>query len=151
MKRLLTAIGLLGALAVGAFYAVTGNLALGATSFPAVGAGEGQAIVLTLNRQYTATTTNVVKFALPYKAKLLGVSATARASGGTTPTLTVDVMEGGVTVLSAPVAITAGTVAEATITDAQLADEAVVTVNLAIGGGSPTWDDITVTLTVVRN
>ena len=122
-----------------------------ATNFPAVGAGEGQAIVLTLNRQYTSTTTNVVKFTLPYKAQLLGVSATARASGGTSPTLTVDVMEGGVTVLSAPISITAGTVAEGTVTDAALADEALMTVNLAIGGTSPTWDDITVTLTVVRN
>ncbi|MEX2372411.1 MAG: hypothetical protein WD800_01285, partial [Dehalococcoidia bacterium] len=69
---------------------------------------------------------------------------------GTTPTLTVDVLEGGVTVLSAPIAVTAGTVAEGTITDANLADESTITVNLVITGTSPTWNDITVLLTLVR-
>lgn len=100
--------------------------------------------------QYTATTAGVVKFALPFPAKLIGVSATARASGGTTPTLTVDVKEAGATVLTAPISITAGTVAEGTIADAALADEAVITVDLTIGGTSPTWNDITVLLTVAR-
>lgn len=108
-------------------------------------------IPLQLAKQYTATTANVVRFAIPFKARLVGVSATARASGGTSPTLTVDVLEGGVSVLSAPIAVTAGTVAEGTVTDAALADEALITVSLAITGTSPTWDDITVLLTVVRN
>lgn len=151
MRRLVTAVGLLGALAVGAFYLFASIPAHSATNFPAVGAGEGQAMVFTLNRQYTVTTANVVKIAIPFKAQIVGVTATARASGGTSPTLTVDVLEAGATVLSAPIAITAGTVAEGTITDSAIADEALVTVNLAIGGTSPTWDDITVTLSVIRN
>lgn len=100
--------------------------------------------------QYTATTASVVRFKLPYAAKLVGVSATARASGGTTPTLTVDVKEGGTTVLSAPVAITAGTVSEGTVSDSLLADESTITADLTIGGTSPTWNDITLLLTVVR-
>ena len=103
-----------------------------------------------ISGQYTATTTGVVKFALPFPAKLVGVSTTARASGGTTPTLTVDVKEGGTTVLSAPISVTAGTVSEGTVTDSALADEASMTVDLTIGGTSPTWNDITVLLTVVR-
>lgn len=103
-----------------------------------------------ISGQYTANTTAVVRFAMPFPARLVGVQATARASGGTSPTLTVDVMEAGVTVLSAPVAVTAGAVAFGTITDDTIADEAAVTVNLAIGGTSPTWNDIVVILTVVR-
>lgn len=100
--------------------------------------------------QRTTTTAAVVKFKLPFKAKLIGVSATARASGGTTPTLTVDLQQGGVTVLSAPIAVTAGTVAEGTVTTATLTDEATITVDLAITGTNPTWDDITILLTLVR-
>lgn len=100
--------------------------------------------------QYTADTTAVIKVTLPFKAKLIGVSATARASGGTTPTLTVDLLQGGTTVLSAPIAITAGTVAEGTVTTATLTDEASITVNLVITGTTPTWNDITILLTLVR-
>ena len=104
-----------------------------------------------LNRQYTATTAGVVRFKLPYPARLVTVQAAARASGGTTPTLTVDVLEAGTTVLSTPVSVTAGSVAEATISDAEIADEAVVTVDLAIGGTNPTWDDITVVMVIRRH
>ena len=103
-----------------------------------------------LNKQYIATTAGVLRFKMPYPATLITVQATARASGGTSPTLTVDILEAGVTVLSAPVSVTAGTVSEATITDANIADEAVVTANLAITGTSPTWDDITIVLVVAR-
>jgi hypothetical protein len=103
-----------------------------------------------LNRQYTATTAGVLRFKMPYPAILITVQATARASGGTSPTLTVDILETAVSVLSAPVSVTAGTVSEATITDANIADEAVVTANLAITGTSPTWDDITIVLVIAR-
>jgi len=109
-----------------------------------------QIIPFHISGQYTATTAAVVRFKLPYAAKLVGVSATARASGGTTPTLTVDVKEGGTTVLSAPVAITAGTVSEGTVSDSLLADESTITADLTIGGTSPTWNDIVLLLTVVR-
>lgn len=103
-----------------------------------------------LSGQYTATATSAVKFTLPFKAKLIGVQANARASGGTSPTLTVDVLAGGTSVLSSAISITAGTVAEGTIATSALADEATITVTLTIGGTSPTWNDITVLLTLVR-
>lgn len=104
-----------------------------------------------ISGQYTATATGIVKFNFPFKAQVVSVQANARASGGTSPTLTVDVMTAGVSLLSTPVAITAGTVAEATLATATtIADEDAVTVNFAIGGTSPTWNDITVVLTVVR-
>lgn len=110
-----------------------------------------QMIAFHISGQYTATTAAVVRFNLPFAATLIGAQASARASGGTSPTLTVDVKAGGSTVLSAPITVTAGAVAEGTITTATLADEAAITVDLTIGGTSPTWNDITVVLTIVRN
>jgi len=53
-------------------------------------------------------------------------------------------------VLSAPIAITAGTVSEGTVSDSLLADESTITADLTIGGTSPTWNDIILLLTVVR-
>jgi hypothetical protein len=47
--------------------------------------------------QYTATTAGVVKFNLPFKAQADRRRRLARASGGTSPTLTVDVKAGGTT------------------------------------------------------
>lgn len=110
-----------------------------------------QIVPLVISGQYTATTTGVVQIKLPFKARLVGVSATARASGGTSPTLTVNVKQGATSVLSAPIGITAGTVAEGTISSSQLADESTLTVDLTIGGTSPTWNDISVVLTLARN
>jgi hypothetical protein len=103
-----------------------------------------------ISGQYTATTAGVIRFAIPFKARLVGVGASARASGGTTPTLTVDVLVGGTTLLSAPITVTAGAYAEGTISTAAIADEGAVTVDLTIGGTSPTWNDITVVLTLLR-
>lgn len=118
-----------------------------------IGPGSSAYHILTfsINKQYTATTAGVVRFKMPYPARLVTVQATARASGGTTPTLTVDVLEAGTTVLSSAVSVTAGTVSEATISDAEIADEAVVTVDLTIGGTTPTWDDITVVMVIRRH
>lgn len=102
--------------------------------------------------QYAADVTAVARIKLPCPGKVLGVSASARASGGTTPTLTVDVLDDGTSILSSPVAVTAGSVAEATLdsTKTAIADESVLTVNLAITGTTPTWDDIDVLVTLVR-
>lgn len=123
-----------------------------ATPNVAVGAGQVVVIPFHISGQYTASTTAVVKFDMPFPCTVLGVGATARASGGTTPTLTVDVLKGAspASILSAPISITAGTYSEGTIATAAIADETPVTVDLAIGGTSPTWNDITVLITVAR-
>lgn len=104
-----------------------------------------------LQGQHTANVTAAARIKLPFPAKVLGVSASARASGGTTPTLTVDVLDDGVSMLSAPITVTAGAVAEGTVAAATVADESLLTVNLAIGGSTPTWDDIDVLVTLVRH
>jgi hypothetical protein len=104
-----------------------------------------------ISGQYTATTAGVVKFNLPFRARLVGIGTNARASGGTSPTLTVDLKVTGVSILTAPISVTAGTYAEGVIgTSSQIPDEASVTVDLNIGGTSPTWNDITVLLTLIR-
>jgi hypothetical protein len=108
------------------------------------------AIPFHVSGQYTTTTAAIIRFALPFKGKLVGVGASARASGGTTPTLTVDVKAGGVTVLSAPFAVTAGAYSEGTISVPNIADEAAITVDFTIGGTTPTWNDMVVFLTFVR-
>lgn len=109
-----------------------------------------QIVPLVISGQYTATTAGVVQIKMPFKAKVIGVSATARASGGTSPTLTVGIKQGATAVLSAPISITAGAVSEGSVANPLLPDESTVTVDLTIGGTSPTWNDISVLLTVVR-
>ena len=104
-----------------------------------------------LDGQFTADTTAVVRLRLPFKAHVLGVSASARASGGTTPTLTVNVKDDGTTILSAPIAVTAAAVSEGTVTAPSIADESVITIDLVITGTSPTWDDVDVLITLFRN
>lgn len=97
---------------------------------------------LVIGGQRIATAAAVARFKLPFPATLLAVQASARASGGTTPTLDIDVQEAGTTLLSAAMSITAGAVTQGVIADKNLADEAEMTVDLAITGSSPTWDDI---------
>lgn len=106
-------------------------------------------VAITLSGQRTATTASVASIKVPAKMKLIGVSATARASGGTTPTLTVDVLAASTSLLSAPFAVTAGAVSEGAIATATIADETVVNINLAITGTNPTWDDISILLTFI--
>lgn len=121
-----------------------------ATNVPSIATPGVSAIPLVLSGQRTATTAAVALFKVPFAVRLLGVSASARASGGTTPTLAVDIQDDGASVLSAPIAVTAGAVAEGALAHPDVADESLITVDLAIGGTTPTWDDITVLLTVVR-
>lgn len=133
---------------------------LGAFSAPATAATPNYAVAIPnivvipfhVSGQYTATTANVVKFNMPFKARLIGVGATARASGGTTPTLTVDLKDDTVSVLSSAISITAGTYSEGTLVTANqpVLDESVMTVDFTIGGTSPTWNDITIFITAVR-
>lgn len=144
MKRFRSMIlGLLAGLtlAVGAAQAATPNYSI---AVPGV-----QMVPFQLDGQFTATITPI-QFTLPFPATLIGFSGTCAASGGTSPTLTMDLEDDGTSVLSAAVSITAGTVAEGTVSTASLGDESDMTVVFTIGGTSPTWDDCTVLLTLIR-
>lgn len=144
-----TALLALAAAGLAALIAAFAPPARGATPNVAVGAGQVMVLPFFIAGQRTATVTPI-RFAMPQPCELLGVGATARASGGTSPTLTVDVQDDGTSVLSSPISVTAGTWSEGTIANAAVADESVMTVVLTIGGTSPTWDDITVVLTCAR-
>lgn len=123
---------------------------IAATTNPSPASPGYMVLPIHVSGQYTATAAGVVKFKMPFPATVVHASATARASGGTSPTLTVDVLEAGTTILSSAISITAGTVSDGTLSDTALADEAAVTVDLTIGGTSPTWNDITVLLVLKR-
>ncbi|MBC8018606.1 MAG: hypothetical protein H7X83_08825 [Verrucomicrobia bacterium] len=143
MKKLLSFILL-------ALTMMVANAAFAATTNPPPGAPGYLVLPFQISQQFTTTTAGVVRFKAPFGCRVMSVSASARASGGTTPTLTVNVKEAGTTILSAPVAVTAGTVSEAVISDTRIADEAEMTIDLAIGGTTPTWNDITVILVLKR-
>lgn len=100
--------------------------------------------------QRTATAAEAFIMKMPFAMEILSVQATARASGGTSPTLTVDVHDGASSILDSAISITAGTISYGTIDDANIADEAELSIDLTIGGTSPTWDDICVTIVGLR-
>ena len=104
-------------------------------------------VPLTMTRQLIASLAGAFLFRVPVDSTLVSVGASARASGGTTPTLTVDVKEAGVSVLSAAFSVTAGSWSTGTISDSAIAAANNVTIDFTISGTSPTWDDITVLLT----
>ncbi len=126
--------------------------ALSQSAPPQYGAGSACPLVIPfhISGQYTATTASVVKFNMPYKATLDQVQTTARASGGTSPTLTVDLKKGGTSVLSSAISVTAGTVSTGTVSTAAFSADDVVTADLTIGGTSPTWNDISLVLVFCR-
>jgi len=107
-------------------------------------------IPLHFARQFTASVNPAAKFVMPFAARLIGISGTCRASGGTTPTLTIDLEDDGTSALASAFSVTAGTVAEGSIANAAVVDESVMEIVLTIGGSSPTWDDCTVLITYQR-
>ncbi len=124
-------------------------MAVAATENPAQGAPGYMTFNWLIAGQRTASQTAVIKHVMPYPCRAHHASATARASGGTSPTLTVTIKQGATT-LSAVGPITAGTVAEGTLSSTAIPDEAVVTIDTTIGGTSPTWDDISILMTCKR-
>jgi len=87
--------------------------------------------------------TNYIKFKAPWPATLIGFQAIARTSGA--GALTANLKEGATTVLSTPVSMNTTTVTEATISDAAIADEATMTIDLA-ATGTGTWTNPTLQL-----
>jgi len=121
-------------------------LAPAATPNVPVGAGQVVVIPLHLTGSIAATTAGVAKFNMPFPCKMIGVGAGPRALTGSSNTL--DVKLGGVTILSAPIAMTAATYTEGVITVSTITDEGVMTVDVTIPAG--TLVDTTVFMTCVR-
>ena len=137
-----------------AMFAVAFAMSAGLAPQPAIAAvtnispAVGQVVVIPLHLTGTisATTAAVAKFNMPFPCKMIGVGAVPRALTGSSNT--VDVLLGGTTILSAAMAMTAGTYTEGTITTSTITDEGVITVNVTIPSG--TLVDTTVLMTCVR-
>jgi hypothetical protein len=86
-------------------------------------------ISLTMNS--TNDGTGVYRFKMPWPATLVGVSASVQNTGSGN-TVTFDVTEGGVSVLSAPITANETTVTEGTISDSAIADEATIGINMSV-------------------
>lgn len=110
-------------------------------------------MVITKDGQYTSSVANLTTFQMPFKATVIEVSVCARdidtADGD--ETYTVDIKEGGTTILNSTMNITAdNTVVVGTLDDTTLADNAKITVDLTLGGTSPALDDLTILMTLKR-
>ena len=125
--------------------------AFAATVNPSPASTGYQILVVPVMGTYSSPTITPVKFKAPFGYRVLSASATARASTGTNPTLTVDVKTGSTSVFSTPVAVTAGAIADAVLTATpKLTDEGTVSIILAAGGTTPKFSDITVFLALKR-
>jgi hypothetical protein len=113
-----------------------------------------QVVPVTMNRAVTAVSAPVIaRLQLPFKAQVLGVSSSCETAdyASTDEVYTIDVLEAGTTILSAPIdMVAADTVYEGTLADTTIADEAVVTVVLDVSGTTPSVEDVTVLLTLRR-
>ena len=145
MKKLYASLLAIGA-ALAVALAIVAPPAAAAVTNIAPSVGQVLAIPLQLSGAYSASVTGAARFNMPFPCKLIGVGAAPREVTGSSNT--VDVLLGGVSVLSAPIATTAATYTEGTITTSSITDEGAITVDLAIPDGSLT--DVTVLLTCVR-
>lgn len=143
-KLILLSMMFVVALAVSAF-AVTSN--------PSPASPGYTPMVIPIMGTYSSTQT-VVKFKAPNGYKLQHASVTARAVAGTSPTLTVDILNGATSLLSTPVSVAAGTITDAVLTTSPLiSDEGTVNINFARGGSYSSgqgWKDITLMLLLKR-
>lgn len=111
-------------------------------------------VALTRDGQFTTGVDNLCTFQMPFAATLVEASACARdidrADG--TEVYSIDVLEASSSVLSAVINLTAdATPVIGAIADATIADNAVITIDLDVGGTTPAIDDITVLLTFKLN
>lgn len=118
-------------------------VAQAATENPSPGSPGYWTTILPIMGSFTSTSamSNIVSFKSPWDATLMGFQAIAQTSGS--GGMTVNFKEAGTTVLSTPVAINTKTVAEAVVSDASIADEALMSIDLAITSGG-TWKNPTV-------
>lgn len=104
-----------------------------------------QVIQLAVSDETTALTTGTAKitFRMPYAMTLTDVRASLTTAGSTSGTTTIDINEGGTTILSTKLTIDAGEKTSTTaatpvvISDTALADDSEITVDIdAISGGA---------------
>ena len=122
---------------------------MAAVSNPSPGSPGYMMVILPMNGNHTSSTTNAIRFKMPWPATLLGASAIVRTSGAA-GTMTIDVTETGTTVLSGAISVNPTTVTEGTIADSAIADEAVIGITTTISSAGAIWVDPTVQLNFKR-
>lgn len=105
-----------------------------------------------LDGQFTATQTAIIRFNMPFAARVLNAQASCQAITGTSPQNAIDIKDDGTTILTDTLDLTtADTVVEGSLVASPvIADESVMTVDFTITGTTPTFDDCTLILVVVR-
>jgi hypothetical protein len=107
--------------------------------------------LVVLSGQRTATVEGIPLTLPDWACTISNVHVTARASGGTDPTCTVDIKAGATSKLAAPVSVTAGSWTAGTPhATPSITAAAVLTATLTIGGDTPTWDDIAIRFDLLR-
>lgn len=98
---------------------------------PSPGSPGYETMTFHLTGTISASTAGIVSFKMPWPATLVQVQAVAQAITGGAATL--NVLEGGTTVLSSVITLTtAGQVYEGTISDTALAKDGAITMNLTV-------------------
>ena len=117
--------------------------AMAATTNPSPGSTGYWTNVLSIPGSYTSTGTytNEVRFKMPWPATLLGFQAICKTTGA--GGMTANFKEAGTTVLTTPLSFKSTTVAEGVISDSSIADEATISIDLAVTGGG-TWTNPTI-------
>ena len=106
---------------------------------------------MTLAGDHSAANAVVTRFKIPYAARLIGFSAAAETiGGGVNSVVTVDLRAGGVSLLSAPVELTAGAVVNAVVSTSAVADEAELTAYLDVTGTNAVVSYVTMLPTFLR-
>lgn len=125
-----------------------------ATPNPSPASSGYMLLPLVFDRTVSSVSTPVIaRIKLPFPATAIAVSASCETAdySSTDETYKIDVLEGGTTILSAPInMLAADTVYEGTISDKTLADEGVLTVTLDVAGTTPSVTDVTVLLVLKR-
>ncbi|NYZ17062.1 hypothetical protein HL658_31350 [Azospirillum sp. RWY-5-1] len=131
------------------------------TSTPNIppGGGHAYSFPIRLAGVWTADVAAAARHVLQGRHRILGAVAVARASSGTSPTCAVDIKVGNSSVLAEPLEITATAATYATMVNLTAEGGSawptvpaggVITIGLDIGGTTPSWTDIDVTLHLAR-
>lgn len=151
MKQMTTIIAVLAAFIA---IALCPPAPMAATTNPSPASPGYMVVPLVFDRTVSAVSAPVIfRFKAPFPCRVISVSAAAEAidTTDTDETYTVDVQEGGTSILSAAIGIVAAaTVYDGTVSDAALADEAVITGVLTVAGTTPSISTVTVLLVLKR-
>lgn len=123
------------------------------------GGARGHTMVVQLSGDHAATTANLARVKLNGRHMVLGVDAAVRASTGAGQSCALDLTVGGVSLFTAPLAVTATAMTSATMVNATssggsfrpvVADEGILSIGATLAGSNPVYKDITLSIHLAR-